>query len=126
MDLPHFAERGVEVDEEYFWAGENLLFLIDHLWQVKGMSLFSVAHQALERRLNADESSATIIVGQEHRPLLDRLDPSNHDLAELRQALVYRGVSPREAGPAAVDGLTLLHDQLLALPDDSVLVIHVS
>ncbi len=125
-DLPDFVARGVEVEEEYFWAGENLLFLIDHLWQTKGISLFSVAHHDLEVALNTDSASATIIVGPEHRPLLGRLHPSNHDLAELRHALVLRGVPPREAGPAAVDGLTLLYNELLSLPDDSVLVIHVS
>ncbi|WP_117209287.1 hypothetical protein [Allorhizocola rhizosphaerae] len=124
-DLPQLKPYE-ELEDEYFWAGENLLFVIDYLWREKGISLFSIAHHDLERRLNdANPSSATIIVGPEHKPLLDKLHPSNHDPADLRRALIYRGVSPREAGPAAVDGLKLLYDQLLALPDDSVFVIHV-
>lgn len=125
-NISAYSERGQEIEDAYFWSGSNLLFLIHYLWQERGISLFSVAYHDLERRLNHDGESATIIISAEHKPLLEQLHPSNHDVAELRRALIARGVASPEAAVSAVDGLTLLHEQLSALPDDCALVIHVS
>ncbi|HZM80450.1 MAG TPA: hypothetical protein VFC19_32335 [Candidatus Limnocylindrales bacterium] len=118
---------GREIEDAYFWSGDNLLVMVQHLWRSKGISLFSVAHQRLERSLNGDSASAAVlIIGAEHKELLPKLDPSTHDLASLTAGLVAWGVPPTEARIAVRDGLALLHHQIAALPDGSVLVIHVA
>jgi len=118
---------GREIEDAYFWAGDNLLVMIQHLWRGKGISLFSVAHQREERSLNGDsETAAVLIIGAEHKQLLPKLDPVTHDLAPLTAGLVAWGVPPAEARLAVRDGLALLHDQIAALPEDAVLVLHVA
>lgn len=118
-------ECGHEIEDAYFWSGHNLLFVIQHLWRSKGISLFSVAHQAEENLLNDDSGNAVIIVGAEHKPLLPQLDPSTHDPHDLVVGLAAWGVSAAEATLAVTDALTLLHEQITHLPDDHVLIIHV-
>lgn len=119
--------HGHEVEDAYFWAGDNLLVMIQHLWRGKGISLFSVAHQREERSLNGDSGAAAVlIIGAEHKELLPKLDPSTHDLASLTAGLVAWGVPPAEARIAVKDGLALLHHQIAALQDDTVLVVHVA
>jgi len=125
--LETLERHGREIEDAYFWSGDNLLVMIQHLWRSKGISLFSVAHQREERSLN-DESGtkAVLIIGAEHKELLPKLDPSTHDLASLTAGLVAWGVAPTEARVAVRDGLALLHQQIATLPDASVLVLHVA
>jgi hypothetical protein len=121
---------GREIEDAYFWSGDNLLVMIQHLWRSKGISLFSVAHHREERSLNGDSDgdgpAAVLIIGAEHKQLLPKLDPVTHDFAPLTAGLVAWGVAPAEARLAVRDGLALLHDQIAALPDDAVLVLHVA
>lgn len=120
-------QHGQEVEDAYFWAGDNLLVMIQHLWRSKKISLFSVAHQREERSLNGDSSTAAVlIIGPEHKELLPQLDPSTHDLTSLTAGLVAWGVTPAEARIAVRDGLALLHQQIAILPEDSVLIVHVA
>jgi hypothetical protein len=117
---------GREIEDAYFWSGENLLLVIQYLWRANGISLFSTAYQRFERALNPDDQTgAVLIMGAEHKPLLPRIDPSNHDMSGLTKALAAWGVPPAEARLAATDALALLHEQLAALPEEAVLVIHV-
>lgn len=127
-DLYNALERhGHEVEDAYFWAGQNLLVMIQHLWRSKGISLFSVGHQREERLLNGDSGTAAVlIIGPEHKELLPKLDPSTHDLSSLTAGLVAWGVAPAEARIAVKDGLALLHQQIATLEDDTVLVVHVA
>lgn len=119
--------HGHEIEDAYFWPGDNLLVMIQHLWRSKGISLFSVAHQREERSLNDDSGAAAVlIIGAEHRQLLPKLDPSTHDPTLLISGLVAWGVAPAQARLAVRDGLALLHHQLATLPDDAVLVVHVA
>jgi hypothetical protein len=126
--LPDALEQhGHEIEDAYFWSGDNLLVMIQHLWRSKGISLFSVAYQREERALNGESGTAAVlIIGPEHKALLPKLDPSIHDLASLTAGLVAWGVPPAEARIAVKDGLALLHHQIAALPDESVLVVHVA
>lgn len=126
--MPETLERhGHEIEDAYFWSGDNLLVMIQHLWRTKGISLFSVAHQREERALNGDSGTAAVlIIGAEHKELLPKLDPSTHDTSSLVASLVAWGVAPAEARIAVRDGLALLHHQIATLPDDSVLVVHVA
>jgi hypothetical protein len=119
--------HGHEVEDAYFWAGHNLLVMIQHLWRSKKISLFSVAHQREERALNGDtDSAAVLIIGSEHKELLPQLELSTHDLSSLTAGLVAWGVKPAEARIAVRDGLALLRHQIAALSDDAVLVVHVA
>jgi hypothetical protein len=124
--LDILEQHGQEVEDAYFWSGDNLLVMIQHLWRSKGISLFSVAHQREERSLNGDSATAAVlIIGSEHKELLPKLDPSTHDLTSLTAGLVAWGVAPAEARLAVRDGLALLHQQIATLENESLLIIHV-
>jgi hypothetical protein len=119
--------HGREIEDAYFWNGHNLLVMIQHLWRSKKISLFSAAHQREERALNGDsDTAAVLIIGAEHKQLLPQLDPSTHDLTSLTAGLVAWGVKPAEARIAVQDGLSLLHQQIAALPEDALLFLHVA
>lgn len=124
--LESLERHGLEIEDAYFWSGNNLLVMIQHLWRSQKISLFSVARQREERALNGEDSrAAVLIIGPEHKPLLPQIDPATFDLAPVVAGLVAWGVAPAEAQLSVRDGLTLLHHHIAALPDDSVLIIHV-
>jgi hypothetical protein len=117
--------RGQELEDEYFWSGDNLLMIIQSLWRIRKISLFSVTHQRVERALDGGEASAVIIVGPEHKPLLPKLDPSTYDGADLVKALVAWGVSRTEALASVRDALAMLHQRVGELEEGQALAIHV-
>jgi hypothetical protein len=127
-DVFEALERhGHEIEDAYFWSGDNLLVMIQHLWRAQGISLFSTAHQREERSLNGDSGPpAVLIIGAEHKELLPKLDPSTQDQASLVAGLVAWGVAPAEARIAVRDGLALLHQQISTLPEDTLLILHVA
>jgi hypothetical protein len=116
---------GHEFEDAYFWPGHDLLFTVQHLWQAKGVSLFSLVHQEEERLLTDERTGVTIIIGPEHKALLPKLNPALHDPQEFVAALVGWGVAAAEATLAAPDALELLYEQISVMPDDCLLVIHV-
>lgn len=114
-----------EIDDEFFWPGEHLLFVIEQLWHADRISLFSAAFPQEERMLN-DDSRVTFLVGAEHKELLPMLVPSIQDSSPLTMGLVAKGVRPAEARLASRDAVTLLYQQIDAIQHGEVLVIHVS
>jgi hypothetical protein len=123
--LDALRAHGRECEEEYFWSGDRLLLVVQYLWRVKGISLFSVVHDRLERKLNTDEGSAVLILGPEHRAVLPKLDMSKQDIAVLADGLAAWGVPRAEARVAAADAVELLSEQITRLDDETVLIVHV-
>ncbi len=123
--LAILRDIGAEADDEYFWPGEHLLFVIQQLWHRDQVSFFSSLYPHEERALN-DDARVTFLIGEEHRELLPRLQPSLQDSSELAKGLVARGVRSAEARLAARDAVTLLCEQIAALPPGCLLVLHVA
>ena len=126
-DLPAIAAAGPErlsetaqeVQDAYEWSGRVLYFLIESL-EEQGIQLSSAEFGDVEEALEA------FVIGPDRKVLLPRLDPDANDPAEVREWLADWDMEFEDAGEAGIDALTMLHEQISALPDDSVLIVHIA
>lgn len=110
-DLPEIAAAGleglndyaVEVEEAYDGSGRVLYFLIESL-EEQGISLSSPEFGEAEEALEA------FVIGPDRKVLLPQLDPEANDPDELRSWLADWDMEFEEAGEAAMDALTMLHE----------------
>jgi hypothetical protein len=116
--LEHLGELAQEVEDAYDWSGRVLYFLIESL-EEQGISLSSAEFGDVEEALEA------FVIGPDRKVLLPQLDPDANDPAEVRAWLADWDMDFEEAGEAGIDALTMLHEQISALPDDSVLIVHI-
>lgn len=125
-DLPEIVAGGFgslaklarEVQDAYDWSGRVLYFLIESL-EEQGISLSSAEFGDVEETLEA------FVIGPDRKELLPRLDPEANDPEEVRAWLADWDLDFEEAGEAGIDALALLHEQISALPSDSVLIVHI-
>jgi hypothetical protein len=125
-DLPEITAGGVaclpelaqEVPDAYEWSGRVLYFLIESL-EEQGMRLSSAEFGEVEEALEA------FVIGPDRKELLPRLDPEANDREEVRAWLADWEMDFDEAGEAGIDALAMLHEQISALPGDSVLIVHI-
>lgn len=125
-DLPRIAAAGLEqlgelareVEDAYDWSGRVLYFLIESL-EEQGISLSSAEFGDVEEALEA------FVIGPDRKVLLPQLDPEANDPEEVRGWLADWDLDFEEAGEAGIEALTMLHEQISALPDDSVLIVHI-
>jgi hypothetical protein len=126
-DLPEIAAAGLErlgelareVEDAYDWSGRVLYFLIESL-EEQGIQLSSAEFGDVEEALEA------FVIGPDRKVVLPQLDPEANDPDEIRAWLADWDMDFEEAGEAGIDALTLLHEQISALPDDSVLIVHIT
>ena len=125
-DLPEITAAGpeglndyaVEVEDAYDSSGRVLYFLIESL-EEQGISLSSPEFGEVEEALQA------FVIGPDRKELLPQLDPEANHPDELRSWLADWDTEFEEAGEAAMDALTMLHEQISALPADSVLIVRI-
>ncbi|HZM77608.1 MAG TPA: hypothetical protein VFC19_17965 [Candidatus Limnocylindrales bacterium] len=126
-DLPEIAAAGLgrlgelatQVEDAFDWSGRVLYFLIESL-EEQGIQLSSAEFGDVEEALEA------FVIGPDRKVLLPQLDPEANDPAEIRAWLADWDMDFEEAGDAGFDALTMLHEQISALPDDSVLIVHIT
>jgi hypothetical protein len=116
--LERLAELAREVEDAYDWSGRVLYFLIESL-EEQGIQLSSAEFGEVEEALEA------FVIGPDRKELLPRLDPAANDPEEVRAWLADWEMGFEEAGEAGIDALAMLHEQISALPDDSVLIVHI-
>jgi hypothetical protein len=125
-DLPEIAAAGLErlvelareVEDAYDGSGRVLYFLIESL-EEQGIQLSSAEFGEVEEALES------FVIGPDRKVLLPRLDPGANDPDEVRAWLADWDLDFEEAGEAGIDALSMLHEQISALPDDSVLIVHI-
>ena len=125
-DLPEISAAGLEglhelareVEDAYDWSGRVLYFLIESL-EEQGIQLSSAEFGDVEEALEA------FVIGPDRKVLLPQLDPEANSPEEVRGWLADWDLEFEEAGEAGIDALAMLHEQISALPDDSVLIVHI-
>lgn len=125
-DLPEIVAGGPErlgelareVEDAYDWSGRVLYFLIESL-EEQGIRLSSTEFGEVEEALEA------FVIGPDRKVLLPRLDPDANDPQEVREWLADWDMDFEEAADAGMDALVMLHEQISALPGDSVLIVRI-
>ncbi|GAA2351970.1 hypothetical protein Cme02nite_25620 [Catellatospora methionotrophica] len=114
---------GRRVADDYGWSGYCMVHLLTYLKE-RGADLFASEHRAEFDIINSS-FSLTLPITPAHRVLLPRLDPAVHGDDELLRHFASMDYGFEEAATAARDGLRILRDQLTALADHEILVLHV-
>jgi hypothetical protein len=126
-DVPALAEAGLEwlwdnaqeIEDAYVWSGYALQFVLESL-HGRGVVLTSPQFEDVAKAVEVE------ILGPDRREILPQLDAAAYAPGELRSLITSWGIRFEEADKAAADALGMLHEQLTALPVDSVLVVHIS
>jgi len=115
------AAREVDHDR-YPWSGYCLLHVTTYL-EDRGV-VFDGEYHAETARLNYDWGY-TLLIGRQGKRHLEALERGRHRAEALAAHFAEMGLEFPEAGQAGLDGIALLRDQIAALADDEVLVVHI-
>ncbi|MFI5101678.1 MAG: hypothetical protein ACHQE5_14380 [Actinomycetes bacterium] len=107
--------HGRRVDSPLGWAGETMLGVLDYLGQ-RGVDL-------RDGETAGRSGTVTAIMTAEHKSFLDAIDPTHQDPDDLSEFFDAADDTVDEA--VAYDALALLHEQIGALRDGEVLILHV-
>lgn len=111
-------DNAEEIEDAYLWSGVALLYVMESLRR-RGVVLTSPQYEDAAKALGVE------ILGPDRREILPQLDAAAYGADELRSLITSWGMHFEEANMAADDALGMLHEQVTALPADSVLVVHI-
>ncbi|WP_144119814.1 hypothetical protein [Catellatospora sichuanensis] len=114
---------GRELADDYGWSGYCMVHLLTYL-EDRGVDLFASEYRAESDVINS-AYDLTVLMTPAHKVFLPQLDPSVHSEQELRRHFEVMGYGFDEAATAAREGLEILRDQIAALADHEVFVLHV-
>jgi len=110
---------------EYEWSGWTMIVLLSCLQDTYQIDLLASSQDDLAKFLTDTRGTTHVVLTQELKDAcLDRLNPANFTLDELRDAYnAFEEADEPEAGRPMLDGVKALHDALSAVDDSSVVLL---
>jgi hypothetical protein len=123
--LSFLAANGTSV-ADYDWDGEVFSVLLPILSEDYDIDLETSENEVVADIAEAVEALVFILTAEDKQKYLEKLNPENFSLEELREAYEdFREEEDEEAGDMMLDAVTALHQSLGEVDSDHVVIVSV-